>query len=137
MTAPAGATAFAPGDPAVPLVPFVPFAPFAPGEPAGPAGPGTPAVFHVTRRSPAWHFDASRNVPFARPDFFAQALIFLLAALVANAPNADAVTAPTTASRHTVATALTNEIRGMVRTYPRPGGIGSKAGRGGRKPWGD
>src|SRR4051794_16037478 len=122
MIAPAGATAStpavpgAPGVPGAPSTPFVPFVPFVPGAPAGPAGPGSPAEFHVTRRSPARHFETNRTFPFARPDFFTQALIFLLAAPVANAPNADAVTAPTTASRQTVATALTNVIRGMVRT---------------------
>src|SRR4051794_1195558 len=116
MTAPAGATASTPGVPGAPAAPFVPFVPFAPGVPAGPAGPGTPAAVHVTRRSPARHFEASRSGPFARPDLFTQALIFLLAAPVANAPNAVAVTAPTTASRHTAATAFTNEIRDMLRT---------------------
>jgi hypothetical protein len=60
--------------------------------------------------------DASRIVPFARPDFFTQAVIFLLAAPVANAPNADAVSAPATATRQTVATTLTYETRGMGRT---------------------
>src|SRR3954468_11201576 len=101
MTAPAGATA---STPLAPLMPAVPFAPFEPGAPAGPAGPGSPAEFHVTRRSPLRHFEASRIVPFERPDFFAQALIFLLAAPVAKAPNAEAVSAPATASRQTVAT---------------------------------
>jgi hypothetical protein len=60
--------------------------------------------------------DASRIAPLLRPDFFTQALIFLLAAPVANAPNAEAVSAPATASRQTVATTLTYEIRGMRRT---------------------
>jgi hypothetical protein len=59
--------------------------------------------------------EAIRTVPFERPLFFTQALIFLLAAPVAKAPNADAVTAPTTASRQTVATALTYVIRGTSR----------------------
>src|SRR3954469_17089913 len=114
MTAPAGATASmpgvpgCPGAPGAPSAPFVPLVPFVPGAPAGPAGPGSPAEFHVTRRSPDRPFEASRTIPFERPDFLTQALIFLLAAPVAKAPNAEAVTAPTTASRQTAATALTN-----------------------------
>jgi hypothetical protein len=63
--------------------------------------------------------DASRIEPFERPDFFTQAVIFPLAEPVANAPNADAVTAPTTAMRHTVATALTYVIRGIDSTVTR------------------
>src|SRR4051794_22984763 len=99
MTAPAGATASAPGAPVLPGPPWAPLAPF---EPAGPAGPLT---FQLTRRSPFLHLDASRSNPLPGPLFFAQAVIFLGDA-AENAPKADAVTAPATDSRHTVATTL-------------------------------
>src|SRR5689334_14156590 len=96
MTAPEGATASAPGAPVLPGAPGAPF------EPAGPAGPLT---FQLTIRSPLLHLEASRSNPLPLPLFFAQAVIFFGDA-AENAPNADAVRAPATDSRHTVATTL-------------------------------
>jgi hypothetical protein len=65
------------------------------------------------------HLVASRINPLVRPLFFAQAVIFLGAALVAKAPNADAVTAPATASRQIVATTFTYERRGISANVTR------------------
>jgi hypothetical protein len=119
MTAPAGTNASVPLAPVGPIVPSAPGAPCVPAPPGAPAGPGSPAAFHDTRRSLFLHFVASRINPLVRPLFFAQAVIFLGAALVAKAPNADAVTPPTTASRHIVATTFTYVTRGIAANVTR------------------
>src|SRR3954451_5259747 len=115
MTAPAGAVA------ATPDAPGCPFAPGCPGAPRKPCGPVRPFTFQVTLRSPFLHVEASRSSPFVAPFLAAQAVIVPGAAARSNAPNAEALSAPATVTRQTVAATFGYVTRGIASNLtPRP-----------------
>src|SRR4051812_28699900 len=125
MTAPAGATASAPGCPGWPAAPGNPWA------------PGWPFTFQVTFRSPFLHFDESLSSPLVDPFLAAQAVIVPGAAA---RPKAPAATAPPTVARQAVATTFAYVTRGIASNVtPRPaegskGWEGSGESLGGQRP---
>src|SRR4051812_18310675 len=115
MTAPAG------GGGAPPPPPRRPVAPRCPGAPGKPCGPVWPFTFQVTLRSPLLQVGASRSSPFLVPFLAAQAAIVPGAAARSNAPNAEALSAPATVARQTVAATFGYVMRGIASNLtPRP-----------------